>query len=107
MSLAIADPAGNTCITIWIRDMDDDDTAELWVRDPGITKIGDLTGFTFSGEGAAGDSTLFTAPVVHQFIIDGHFDQPVPTFDFTCAKDGSVLAAFTGLTHWQDHRALV
>ena len=103
MSLQIEQSPTGAYVVIWVKDADpDDDGADLWARDPGVTKIGDITNFIFSGEGSVLDTTIFTAPVIHHFVLEGRFDQPTPSYDIHISRDGTNLASFVGLQNWNN-----
>lgn len=107
MYMIIPDVNGNPYLVMWLRDdAPDDDVLDVYFRTPAVTKVGDVPGFVFSGEGSAtgapsGDNTLFTAPVVHRIILDGHFEVSSPFFNMTIqSAGGSTLAYFGGLQTW-------
>ena len=86
-------------IILWIKDKaPDDGVAELWLRNNAGAQVnaGNIPGLTFSA-----DVTTSGGTVVHELVIDGHYDDPSPSFDVTFNVHGGASVAFPGLQIWQ------
>lgn len=87
-------------IQMWIRDNNvDDGVAELWLRNVDAGNAAQLQG-TIGGVGFF-SADIINAPVVHELIIDGHYDDPSPYYDLTINLNGGGSASFPGLQIWQ------
>ena len=91
--------SGASRIILWIRDKaPDDGVAELFLRDNSGARInmGNIPGLTFSP-----DVTTSGGTIVHELVIDGHYDDPSPSFDIVFNLNGGGSVPFSGLTTFQ------
>ena len=84
-------------ITVWIKDVaPDDGVAELWLRNNTGAQLnqGNIPGLGFSAD-------ILNAPVVHELVMDGHYNAASPSYDITFNLHQGGSVSFPGLQIWQ------